>query len=353
MKLSDVDVNFKVEACIQKDNLTFYNVLEAPFKVYGLMRENDMFTRLPDKNAREANMDLHYLHCMTAGGRVRFKTDSTSVAIVAKMGKMEPASHGAFSGGCGFDMYIRENGKENYYGTYIPPLDAREGYEGILPFATKEMREITINFPNYADVYDLYIGLDEDAKVEEASPYRDCAPIIFYGSSITQGGCSSRPGSDYARIISRRYHCDIVNLGFSGSARGEESFANYIANLPMSVFVYDYDHNAPSAEHLEKTHEPFFKIIREKNPDLPIVIMSAVSHPRIFANYDRRQAAILKTYENAIAAGDKNVYYIDGSKIFDEDEAFGCTVEGCHPTDLGFYFMAKAVAKVLDPIFNK
>ena len=76
-------------------------------------------------------------------------------------------------------------------------------------------------------------------------------------------------------MISRALDCDYVNLGFWGNAKGEEEMANYIATLKMSAFVYDYDYNAPSAEHLQATHEKMFKIIREKQPNLPIVILSA------------------------------------------------------------------------------
>ena len=48
---------------------------------------------------------------------------------------------------------------------------------------------------------------------------------MCYGSSITQGGCASRPGMAYQNIISRHFDCDHINLGFSGSAKGEEANA--------------------------------------------------------------------------------------------------------------------------------
>ena len=73
----------------------------------------------------------------------------------------------------------------------------------------------------------------------------------------------------YQAIIARRLGCNYVNLGFSGSAKGEEEMAKYIAGLDMSVFVMDYDHNAPDAQHLLDTHGRFFKIIREKKPIYP------------------------------------------------------------------------------------
>ncbi|MBQ7919166.1 MAG: hypothetical protein IJ324_04380 [Lachnospiraceae bacterium] len=68
---------------------------------------------------------------------------------------------------------------------------------------------------------------------------------------------------------------DFYNFGFSGSARGEMEFAEYIAALPeIGLFVYDYDHNAPTSGHLEQTHERFFQRVRQAHPDVPIIMLS-------------------------------------------------------------------------------
>ena len=116
----------------------------------------------------------------------------------------------------------------------------------------------------------------------------------------------------------------------------------------MSVFIYDYDHNAPSVEHLENTHETMFKIIREANPSLPIVMLS---RPKYFPTEEEveRIAIIRKTYENALAKGDKNVYFIDGKTLMQICQNEG-TVDGCHPTDLGFFSMAQTLITLLKTI---
>ena len=104
----------------------------------------------------------------------------------------------------------------------------------------------------------------------------------------------------------------------------------------------DYDYNAPSAEHLEKTHEPFFQAVRKANPDLPIIMLSKCSWIS-----PRRRDIIRKTYENARKAGDKKVWFIDGSELFGEPGQNMCTVDHCHPNDLGFYMMHRRVLPVL------
>jgi hypothetical protein len=145
-----------------------------------------------------------------------------------------------------------------------------------------------------------------------------------------------------------------VNLGFSGNGKAEKPIVDYIAGLDMKIFVMDYDHNAPDVEYYRATHEPMFKAIREKNPELPIVIMTRPKSKYVLSESEYERIEIARTtYENALAAGDKNVYFIYGYELMDgiaDDE--GC-VDMCHPTDLGFYAMAKRLSTELEKIFEK
>ena len=133
---------------------------------------------------------------------------------------------------------------------------------------------------------------------------------------------------------------------------GSIELSEYIAGLDMSVFVYDYDHNAPTKEHLAETHYPFYKTVREKNPTLPIICINA-HNARPSRLHDERRLIILDTYNRARAEGDENVYFIDGDLLFPEDIIANCTVDGCHPNDLGFYFMAKSIAPLIKELLEK
>ena len=345
--ISKIDPNLKVETKINVDGLRFYNITQAPFKIYGIFYENGKYRRLPETVEQSVSEGVYGLHTNTAGGRVRFKTDSPYIAINAKMPNMGRMPHFALTGSMGLDLYVRKE-TENYTGTFVPPYDAVGGYESIIYLGSSEMREITMNFPLYSDVSELNIGLKEGASIAEPTAYKISKPIVFYGSSITQGGCASRPGNSYQSIVSRRLDFDYINLGFSGSAKAEDEMIEYVKKLDMSVFVYDYDHNAPDVEHLNNTHEKMFTAIRENNPDLPIIIMS---RPKYTLSKDEqmRFEIIKTTYDNAVARGDKNVYLIDGKTLMELAENDG-TVDNCHPNDLGFMSMANAVTKVLKEI---
>lgn len=349
MDITKIDSNFKIETKLDLNDVKFYNVTDEPFKIYGVFHEGGLFRRLPQNVGEMVSEGVSYHHTNSAGGRVRFKTNSPYVAIYAKMPRVCKLSHFALTGSAGFDLYTY-NDSYRYVGTYIPPFDIKDGFESVVRFPGAEERDITINFPLYSQVSELYIGVKDGAKICEPSPYKYEKPIVYYGSSITQGGCASRPGMSYEAVLSRRFNADYINLGFSGSAKGEDEIAEYISNLDMSVFVYDYDYNAPTPEHLKNTHEKMFKKIREKNPDLPIIIMS---RPRYYlCEIEERNLDIVKTtYENAIKNGDENVYFIDGKNLMALCKNEG-VVDNCHPTDLGFWSMSTAVGEVLETILK-
>lgn len=128
--------------------------------------------------------------------------------------------------------------------------------------------------------------------------------------------------------------------------------ARYIASLPMSAFILDYDHNAPSVEHLLATHERFYKIVREAQPELPIVMVSMPDYDRDPEMAAARRAVIVRTYARALEAGDRHVYYVDGQSLFGDTDRDMCTVDGCHPNDLGFLRMADRLEPVLRHALN-
>lgn len=344
--ISKIDKNFAVDKEIDKTGLTFYDAEETPFEIYGVFREGDCFRRMPSAVAETVSEGVLGLHHRTAGGRVRFRTDSDKVAISAELHSVTKSAHFSVTGKTGFDLYV----DGAFVKTFVPPAEVEKGYESLLMVPGDGVREICINFPLYSGVKKLYIGLQESAVVYAPTPYKPLKPIVYYGSSITQGGCASRPGRSYQSVLERQLNVDYVNLGFSGNAKGEVEMGEYIKNLPMSVFVYDYDHNAKTVEQLQSTHERMFLQIREANPDLPIVMMN---RPKYFLDEKEkeRRAVIETTYQNALARGDQNVYFISNEQLTALCGNEG-TVDGAHPTDFGFASMAEAVYPVLKEIID-
>ena len=324
---------------------------------YGLMFTDGEYHRIPKETALATSRQVTELYQNTSGGRLRFKSDTRSITLRFCIPDVPDETRPAYLWTAGFDIYSREEGEWIYRGrTFLPPPDVKDGEAPVYPLCTfeeKKMRELLIGFPMYATVQDLALGVDEDAQVLPAPyPDMDRGPVIFYGSSITQGGCASRPGLAYPEILSRRLDFDYRNLGFSDGARVEEPMLDYLSSVPMRVLVYDYDHNAPTTEFLEKTHEKAFRVLRERMPDLPIVIASA-PFAALTGMWIPRHEIICRTYRHAVEAGDTNVYFADGNKMYDPRFAQDCTADATHPNDIGFLCMADAFEPVLREIFNK
>ncbi len=344
--IGEIDKNLKVETTLKDvDDIRFYDVCNAPFELYGLAQKTvgTRFARMPEAFAEQVSKNVQVLNLHTAGGRVRFSTDSRYIALKVVWSGQSRMSHMPLTGQCGFDMYVDKGSRSRYHTTFTPGNNCDAGYESVVRFETREMRSFTINFPLYNGVDALYIGLQEDAEVAGGTKYAYDRPVVYYGSSITQGGCASRPGNSYQAILSRMFNVDHINLGFSGSARGEICMADYIAELDPLVFVLDYDHNAPNEEHLVKTHEVFFRRFRELRPDTPVIMASSA-----IPYWENRRAVVFRTYENALRAGDKKVAFVDGQAHFTGVYADCATVDGCHPNDYGFVCMAQSFGTALE-----
>ncbi len=345
----EVDKNMIVETSIDEPDIRFHDVRQAPFELYGLydpLRE-PIFRRLPAEIGEATSPGVAKLEKQPAGGRVRFTTDSSYVAIKVELTAIAHAPHTTLCNSCGFDLYEDTDTDHRYIKAFMPPYKTEDSYEQIIRLGSRRRRSFTINFPIHCVVKRLYIGLQADATLEAGQRYRNSSPIVFYGSSIVHGTAASRPGLTYQSIISRRMNMDYINLGFSGQAKGEPVLVEYMAGLDMCMFVCDYDHNAPTAAFLRETHQRVYDIFREKRPDTPYIM---ISRPNIATNpteFAERRDVVIDTFEHARALGDRNVYYIDGETFFCGKYENECTMDAVHPNDLGFTLMADGIESEL------
>ncbi len=368
MNISDIDKNFKLPEIAEKD-VVWRNALDEPFSLHGIYydKTESRYRRMPSDIAKTVSDGVLWLSNNTAGGRLRFKTNSPYVAVKCVAPNCGVMNHMTIVGMNGISLY----GDGKYVQMYTPDFvtikngngeryavnEDRYAFSGIRYFLSEGEHEVELYFPLYNGVIELFIGLKEGSTLKKAKEYKHSKPVVFYGSSITQGGCASRPGNDYVSLLSRNLDTDVLNLGFSGNAKGEKTMAEYLASLDASVFVLDYDHNAPSAEHLKATHYPLYRTIRDRHPDTPILFITKPDFPVyasavIRGNEEERRAVVYSTYLKAMEEGDKNVAFIDGETMFEGDDRDACTVDGCHPNDLGFYRMAKTVYPVLKQLLK-
>ena len=332
---SAIDPNFRVESTFEEDGLAFFDASKPPFSLHGLLQEEGCFRRLPSPVAQATSEEVALLSLHTAGGRVRFCTDSPVIAIRAKMHAIEKMPHFALTGSGGFDLFE----KATYLATFIPPFGFERGFSSRKALDGRKLRELTVHFPLYSGVKSLHIGIVKGSVLTPA-PADDQPPVVFYGSSITQGGCASKPGCAFPAIVGQMLGCDHVNLGFSGSCKGEQAMADYLASLPMRAFVCGYDHNSPTLAHLQKTHLSLVQAVRQTHPDIPILLLN---RPKAVLN-EEEQARLSVIRETCEAV---DGILLTGDTLIPQEITSWATVDGVHPNDLGFYHMATAVAQAL------
>ena len=349
--VAQIDKNFLAGSEIMRQDIDWYALPDEHFEICGLAQAEDgLFYRLPESLVDNVNEGVCTLGRHTAGGRIRFRTDSPFIAYRAQLRYTGSMSHMPLTGSAGTDLFL--NGRA--LTTFRPANDRAEWYDGFIEFLPEEMKDMEMGLPLYNGLQHIYVGVQTGSRVELPRAYAVDRPIVYYGSSITQGGCASKPGNSYQGFLSRWLDADQINLGFSGNGLGESVMAEYIAGLTMSAFVLDYDYNAPTPEHLQATHEAFFKTVRAAQPDLPVILVTRPPRGTFKdENMEQRRQIIYQTYQNAKAAGDDQVWFVDGQTLFGDADVCDCTMDGVHPNDLGFYKMAKVLYPVLKNALNR
>jgi hypothetical protein len=297
-------------------------------------------TRLKD-TFRKAVWDLAE---NPSGGRIRFRTDSGKLILKAKCANEWTMYHITSIGQNGFDVYV--NGLYRGSTKEIGP-DRNVVGEWDLGTPGTE-KDVTLYMPLYKGATVQEIQLDEKASVKPASPFKLAAPVIYYGTSITQGGCASNPGMSYEAILSRRLNVDFVNLGFSGNGWGDESLAKAITELRASAIVLDYWANV-GPDQMAKTLPVFVKILRHKFPKTPILVTTP------YYQTDGPKEELKKVIKDFVTAatndGDENIVVVDGSEMITPETAYGL-VDGIHCNTLGFQMVADGLEMPLREALN-
>jgi lysophospholipase L1-like esterase len=285
----------------------------------------------------------------SAGLCVRFRTDSPSVHLrmdlfSANLGM----AHMPPTGVSGFDLYARDlRGKWQWAHQAMPGAQHVEG--ALIGGLAPGLKEFVGYLPLYNGVEKLAIGVEAGAKFEPIAPDRR-KPLVFYGTSICQGACASRPGIAYTAIVGRMLEQPVINLGFSGSGRMDGSVVDLLAELDPSVYVIDCLPNMDAALVKART-EPLVRTLRAARPSTPILLVEdrtfaqAVLVPDLLKAHRERRAELSSAYRRLQSAGAQNLHYLKGDRLLGPDSEG--TTDGSHPNDLGMMRYAEALRPVL------
>ena len=307
------------------------------------------YDRLPISYKEKVREPVWNLSKASAGITVRFHSNSTSINLKWTVLNDLDMPHMASTGIKGIDLYTKYNNKWRYvttagalvglktYQNKSIPVDSINEYE-LIKNMSSDFREYKLFLPLYDGVTKLEVGIDSTASIEKASPSA-VKPIVFYGTSITQGGCASRPGMAHTNIISRKLDVDCINYGFSGNGRMETPIVELISEIDAHFYVIECMQNMDSEQVSERVR-PLVDMIRSNHPYTPIVLVENMMYTTAFLDQTiettliQENEALKNEFDKIIKRGTPNIFYIKDNKDFLLDNEG--TVDGVHLTDLGF-----------------
>lgn len=312
------------------------------------------FDRFPARAEELVRPDAWNLSQQSAGIMARFSTDATTIHARWTLTSASLAmGHMPSSGVSGLDLYVRSEGRWRWLANGIPT--GQTSSLALIENLPKGKRDYLLYLPLYNGVTSVELGIAKEDSIAAANdrPLDLQKPIVFYGTSITQGGCASRPGMVHTAILGRRFNRPVINLGFSGNGRMETEVVELINEIDAVVYVLDCLPNIEAEEVLART-KLCVDILRTDHPETPILLVEDRTYSNSYLRAFRKErnqssrAALRKVFDELKAAGDENLYYLEGEHLLgDDDEG---TVDSSHPTDLGFWRQAGVFEETLKPI---
>ncbi|MDP6505660.1 MAG: SGNH/GDSL hydrolase family protein, partial [Planctomycetota bacterium] len=315
------------------------------------------YARYPAKAEGVVRDPVWELAQHSAGLCVRFVTSARAISARWQLWNENLAmAHMPATGVSGLDLYIKDpsrpRGRQYHWIGFGTPDRFPDNEAELVGGLGGEAHEFILYLPLYNGVERVEIGIDEESTIDKA-PARTTKPIVMYGTSILHGGCASRPGMSYPAIIGRAIDQPIINLGFSGNGQAEPEVAELLTELDPSVYVLDYCPNVGPAQIRERT-EPFVEILRNAHPETPIVLVENITYQKHLyvesarSGTEEKNAELRAAFDRLREAGVKHLLYVPGDKLLGDDGEG--TVDGVHPTDVGFMRMAETVGPVVEAL---
>ncbi len=326
------------ESTAKKDNTIYYGKESFIIEGTGVAEseKESPYDRLPASYKDKVRKPVWDLSKNSAGISIRFNTNSSSVKVKWALLNDTKMNHMAETGIKGVDLYCKVNGVWTYVNTGRPT--AKENEASLISGLSPGEREFKLYLPLYDGTTKVEIGIESGSTITKPETDKKL-PIVFYGTSILQGGCASRPGMVFTSIISRKLNVDCINFGFSGNGRMDPPMAELISGIKASYYVIDCLPNM-TAKQVTDSVVPLAKAIRAKNPKTPIVFVENVEYTRakfqasLLNSMNEKNQALKTEFDKLVKGGMKDLIYISAEGSIGTDNEG--TVDGTHLTDLGF-----------------
>lgn len=325
--------------------VTWHDCKDLLVEGKGWTDTQSFYDRLPARAEGKVTPSVWVLSHHSAGLCVRFVTDAPAIQVRWTLLPKRDLSmpHMPATGVSGVDLYSRDaSGRWRFVANGRPTAATNTAR-----FTPPPGQPCLLYLPLYNGVTSVEIGVPQGSTVTspDAAGAQRRKPIVVYGTSITQGGCASRPGMAFPAIMGRKLETPVINLGFSGSGRMEPAMAELLAELDPSVYVLDCLWNM-TPELVSTRVEPFVRTLRAARPDTPICLVEDCSVRNVCPT---EKGTILRTiHQRLTAEGLKHLYFVSNQGMLGDDTEG--TVDGCHPNDLGMMRQADALVAALSPL---
>ena len=345
-EIAKFDPRMAVEKAVVTNGVKWIDGRYLPIEGRAFDDVEHYYDRLPSNVTTQVNGGVRSMKHHTSGMQFRFTTDSKRLVFKWVPYNANLAmNHMPATGVSGIDIYKFDaaSGKWRYVKT--GRIDNPKG--GELSMGWTPGTPCLVNLPLYNGVKSFTLGIETNATISALEPRKSgvTKPVVFYGTSITHGGCCSRPGMAFVNIVGRDLDVPVVNLGFSGSGVMEFEMSEHLARIDASCYVLDCLWNmgattsgARNGRNVDENYEPFIRNLRAKRPDVPIVMAAMCD---VYCGAPNAKDLYVKgLYDKLIAEGWKNLVFLPKDNMYSGD--LDGTVDGCHPNDLGMRSLADA-----------
>lgn len=333
----------------EADSLKFYD--GQMFPVIGRYHNEVSYNRFPEKYRNKVRSEVWDLGQHSAGMSIRFNTNATQITIRWTVKGDNIMDHMPATGIKGVDLYAMTDGSWKYVNTCR--VQGKNNEFTVLKTSDPVNREYLLNLPLYDGVETLAIGVNYSAEI--TPPKQEYMlkkkPVVWYGSSITQGGCASRPGMAFTNIVARSMDRSFINMGFSGNGTFDLPVGEAISEIDASLYIIDCNPNTQTGQVYGRCME-LVKLLKKNRPDIPVLLVEGFYYESGFGRHEesdtyKKNQELKHAFETLKSSGIKGIYYKKGDGMIGSDHEG--TVDGVHPNDLGML----RIAEFMEPAIRK
>jgi len=209
----------------------------------------------------------------------------------------------------------------------------------------------------YGDSVDFLGGeVNKGASFEKAEP-RPQKRCLFYGDSVTHGFTASNILHTYPFLLTYKKNWQMLNMAIGGHAsnsapKDAEQLSKFDFDiLVVALGVNDWQGKG-KPETYSKNMSAFLSAVRKIKPDVPIYFISPlwvsddwgkkIKETYSLSDYRKQLESLVEKHKK----NDKNLHFIDGTKLIDHDIKLFDSVL-VHPNDKGFTQMADRLSKII------